>query len=270
MELNDWLLITDGRVTEGSEFGWDCYGDRAYSMSYWNGLHRKDEVSTHVVYNRDTFEVYETDVFDGDKNKSYVWRDSRYAGLYKTELNAKNSDYECEWPEIELETAEDFTEKATAIMNGFEYDNRIQVPLNLDKDEVFALMVAAHERDMTFNELVALGIREAMNAELSKSEDVRVDAVSKGFAESLVGNAWPFNIGKLGTQVTWTQDSDDFIGTWNTIKEFELVDTDFGQFTGGIMSHKYDTPVYTYTVFWYGGDTEELPDEIVREDKHVE
>jgi hypothetical protein len=128
------------------------------------------------VYDRDTFEVYETDVYDGAKNKSYVWRDPSYAGLYVAELNAKNPDYYSEWPEIELETVEDFTEKATAIMNGREYDDCVSVPLNLDKHEMLALMLLAHERNITLNQLINAALRE----ELEKKELAETDTT------------WPF------------------------------------------------------------------------------
>jgi hypothetical protein len=257
MELTDWLLITEGRVTEGSEFGFDCYGDRAYSLSYWNGLHGEAETSTHVVYDRDTFDVFETDVYDGAKNKSYVWRDPSYAGLYNAEIAAKNVDYEPEWPEIELETVEDFTEKATAIMNGEEYDDCVSVPLNLDKHEMLALMLLAHERNITLNQLINAALRE----ELDKKE----------LAETEESSAWPFSAANEQTKhTTWTQDDDNFIGSWNTIKEFELVHREFhGGELSSIVSHTYDTPVFTYTVYWYEGDVSKLPDEIIRTTKHV-
>ena len=264
MELNDWLAITDGRVTEGSEFGFDCYGDRTYTLSYWNGLHGEVEVSSHVVYNRDTFEVYEAEAFDGAKNKMYVWRDPRYATLYETELHSKNPDYEADWDETQLETIDDFIDKATAIVNGTEYDSRVQVELNMDRDELFALMTFAHERDITFNELIDLGLRQVLDAELDKGEQA---AAIKESAEKY-GTAWPFNFQQQRTQVVWTPESEDFIGIWNTIKEFELIDADYGQFTGGVVSHTYETPVYTYEVIWYQGDnTDVLPDEITRVNK---
>jgi hypothetical protein len=253
MKLTDWLAITDGRVTEGSEFGFACYGNRVYSMSYWNGLRGEAEASTHVVYDRDTLDVFETDVYDGDKNKAYVWRRPGYATAYKQELAIKNIGYEPDWPEIELESLEDYTEKAMAIMNGEEYDDRVKVPLNLEKDELFALMSAAHERDITLNELIAEALSKAIDAELDKSEQKA---------------PWPFNFDQLITRVTWANgESEDFIGIWNTIKDMEIVSTDYGQFCGGITSHKYETPVYEYTVIWYDGDTDKIPDEITRVNK---
>lgn len=255
MELANWLAITDGQVTEGSEFGWTCYGNRAYSLSYWNGLHGEAEVSTHVVYDRDTFDVFETDVFDGDKNKAYVLRRPGYATAYKQELASKNIGYEPEWPEIELESVEDYTEKAMAIMNGEAYDDRIKVPLNLDKDELFNLMTAAHERDITLNELIAEALLKAIDAAPAEKQPLTNTT------------AWPFN-NPIFTSVTWVNgESEDFIGVWNTIKDMEVVSADYGQFVSGITSHTYETPVYTYDVIWYDGNTDKVPDKITRMNK---
>lgn len=255
MKLADWLAITDGQVTEGSEFSWTCYGNRAYSMSYWNGFHGEAELSTHVVYDRDTFDVFETDVFDGNKNKAYVWRCPGYATAYKQELNANSPGYECDWPEIELESVEDYTEKATAIMNGEEYDDRVKVPLNLDKDELFNLMTAAHERDITLNELIAEALLKAIDVAPTKKQ-LLADP-----------SAWPFS-NPIFTRVTWVNGvAEDFIGVWNTIKDMEIVSADYGQFSGGITSHTYETPVYTYEVVWYDSDTNKVPDEITRINK---
>jgi hypothetical protein len=55
---------------------------------------------------------------------------------------------------IDLETCEDWVEKATAIFNSKEYDARVQVPINLDRDTLHDLMIIAHEKDITLNRLI--------------------------------------------------------------------------------------------------------------------
>ena len=279
LKLNDWLAITDGRVTEGSEFGFQCYGERAYSLTYWNQLHGEAEVSTHVVYDRSTFEVYEAEAYDGAREITYIWRPQR--AKYEAELKASNPTYFCEWTEVVLESLDDFIEKATAIVNGDEYDNRIKVPINFDDSELLALMMEAHRRDMTFNELVEFGLRQAINAELDKGEaeastptgwtrnaDGKVSPPAGTVFTAQSATAWPFNFDQLISRVTWVNgEAEDFIGIWNTIKDMEIVSADYGQFCGGITSHNYETPVYEYTVIWYDGDTDKVPDEITRVNK---
>ncbi len=55
---------------------------------------------------------------------------------------------------VDLEVEEDFFEKAEAMFNGEEFDNRVQVPLDLDDDLMMQLFMEAHKRDITLNQLV--------------------------------------------------------------------------------------------------------------------
>ena len=69
---------------------------------------------------------------------------------------------------IDLETDEDWLEKAQAIVMGLNYDTRVQVPLDLDKEQMFELMRLAHEGDMTLNEFVESILRKEI---LEKKDD---------------------------------------------------------------------------------------------------
>jgi hypothetical protein len=64
----------------------------------------------------------------------------------------------------DLETADDFITKASAIVSGIDYDTRVCVPVDLDDHELLKLMTIAHERDITLNQLV---------------EEILVDVVDK-------------------------------------------------------------------------------------------
>ncbi len=70
---------------------------------------------------------------------------------------------------IDLDVAEDILEKISAVVNGEEYDSRIQVPLTLPDNELFQLMKLAHENDITLNQFVEGVLKEAIdNAEMLK------------------------------------------------------------------------------------------------------
>ena len=62
-----------------------------------------------------------------------------------------------------MEVPEDFLEKARAIFAGEEYDARVQLPLILDREDMFDLMRIAHEQDITLNELVEHILRDAID-----------------------------------------------------------------------------------------------------------
>lgn len=157
--IKDFMEVVNYRVTEGSEYCWFCFGTRAYCLTSWNG--KQDGHSVNIVFDTVTQEVYQVDVCDYAKEKAYRWTNPTHVQAYKDEAKTRNVDdfaFEAHSGKpvkyIELEVADDFIEKATAIVNGENYDERIQVPLDLNKDELYQLMLQAHERDITLNQLV--------------------------------------------------------------------------------------------------------------------
>ena len=63
---------------------------------------------------------------------------------------------------VELESAEDWLEKARAIFLGEDYDTRVQVPVEFTDEELLTYMRLAHERDITFNQLIEDALRSAI------------------------------------------------------------------------------------------------------------
>ena len=163
MTLKDWLEATDYRITEGSDFGWYCYGPNTYTLNYTAPGEDVNDAS--CVYSRDTQRVLEVTAYDAKRDKAYRWIDPEYKEAHDNESVKRGFE-----PDvfvdgdsfIELETPEDMLQKATAIVNCMEYDGRVQVPIELSDAEVFALMKTAHERDVTFNALVAEIMQEAI------------------------------------------------------------------------------------------------------------
>lgn len=261
MKLTDWMNITGGRVTEGSEFGYHCYGDRAYYLSFWNNKHGNAEVSTSVVYDRNTFDIYEADVYDGARNQMYTWRHPEYIEAYKNEEKQYCASWHQDWPNIELESPDDFIEKATAIINGFDYDTRIKIPLNIDNDELFSLMTMAHERDITLNELVETVVRERLGL-VDVSDKEETNGIELSGTEAFVAALEELS----RKQTKFTKNDEGFLGVWNTVRDLKIIDYDYGQFTS-VISYVYDSPAYTYEAVWFNGDITGAPDEIVRTKK---
>jgi hypothetical protein len=70
------------------------------------------------------------------------------------------------WDDVDytdLEVDEDWLDKATSIVDGEDYDTRVQVPVDFTDQELLTYMKIAHERDITFNELVEEALRHAIN-----------------------------------------------------------------------------------------------------------
>lgn len=161
--LKEWMEIADYRITEGSDYTWNCYGQKAYQLSSWNGEH--DGFSFAIVF--DTFDqtVYEVEVCDYAKNRAYRIINPLVRNEHKGEADARNINFNEAWDDVnwvDLETDDDFIQKCLSIKAGEEYDDKVEVPLDLDENDLFELMKLAHERNITLNQLVEDILRQAV------------------------------------------------------------------------------------------------------------
>jgi hypothetical protein len=169
--LKEWMELVDHRITEGSTYGWHCYGSDAYCLDSWNG--DQDGHSLTVIFDTRTQTVYEVQAHDYSRNRAYRLINPDYVTQHSEEASGRGVAKNEAWDDLEyvdLETDGDFMEKAAAIVADQDYDTRVQVPVNFTDDELLQYMKMAHERDITFNQLVEQCLREVIK-QLSPSEN---------------------------------------------------------------------------------------------------
>lgn len=158
MHLSKVNEALDHRITGGSEYGWNCWANARW-LDY-----ESDYAHASVVFNSETQEIYTAEVNDkADKYKPYRWLNPVYKEQMYQEARKRRIEANRAWDETmwyDLETSEDWLDKARAILRGEEFDTRVQVPLNLEKDELFKLMELAHEHDVTLNKMVEIILEE--------------------------------------------------------------------------------------------------------------
>ena len=158
--IKEWMEIVNFRITEGSEYCWQCFGSYAYALDSWNGDNIKGYSLT-MVFDTRTQVVYQVEVHDYKRERAYSFTNPDFINAYKNEEKARGAiDYD--YKMTELEVIEDWIEKATAIIAGKKYDKRVQVPLNLPDDEMFELMKLAHAEDITLNKMVEKVLKVAI------------------------------------------------------------------------------------------------------------
>lgn len=161
MHLSKVNEALEHKITGGSEFQWQCWPNARY-LDY-----ETEYAHASIVFNIDTQEVYTAEVNDKqDKHKPYRWMNPLYKQWYIDEAKEREVDPNQAWDNIkwyDLETREDWLEKARSIMRGEDFDARIQVPLNLEKEELFKLMEMAHERDVTLNKMVEIILQQMID-----------------------------------------------------------------------------------------------------------
>jgi len=168
LSLRDFFELINYRITEGSDYGWQCYGGHAHAIDS-----TADEYSLTVIFDREDQTVYEVHVSDYRNDRAYRMIHPDYEAAYTAEAQERGVDADRAWDEIkyvDLEADDDFVEKAQAIIAGEDYDTRISIPIDLPEHELLELFKMAHARDMTFNEFVVEIVSEkiaAMNQELA-------------------------------------------------------------------------------------------------------
>jgi hypothetical protein len=170
--LKDFMQTVDYKITEGSDFCWDCYGSNAYNLSYWNQDHNGYGLG--IIFDTRTHKVYEVQAHDYKHNRAYRLINPDYQAEYDKEAVGRGVQANEAWDEvnyIDLETDEDFLDKAKSIMSGEDYDTRIDMPLRLDDDALFELMKKAHEQDITLNQLVEDILRNVIALHQTDTDD---------------------------------------------------------------------------------------------------
>lgn len=161
--IKDFMEVVDYRITEGSEFCWQCFGSDAYHMSSWNGKYEDGGYSIGMVFDTKTHIVYECEAHDYTNQRSYRWTNPDYVAARKEEAKTRNVDLNQAYDEIkfqDLDEEEDMLKKATAIVRGEQYDIRIMLSVEFSDEDLLKYMKLAHEKDITFNQLVEEAIRD--------------------------------------------------------------------------------------------------------------
>ena len=164
--IKDFMEAANYRITEGSEFCWKCFGPKAYRLDSWNG--EVDGYTISILFDTETQEVYQAEAYDYARNRAYRLQNPAYIDAHIAEAQANGVDPNEALQEddgtpikfIDLDSDGDFLEKAIAIVNGKEYDTRVQIEVEFDDADLLHYMKLAHDLDITFNQLVERAITE--------------------------------------------------------------------------------------------------------------
>lgn len=166
--LKDFMEAVDYRITEGSDYQWQCFGPNAYCLDSWNGDQQGHTVS--IIFDTKDQTVYQAMAYDYARKRAYRMTNPDFKEDFDAECQDRDI-LDIAWEDdegnpikyIDLEVEDDFLEKIHSIVNEEDYDTRVQVPVDFSDDELFRYMKMAHERDMTFNEFVEMALRAAID-----------------------------------------------------------------------------------------------------------
>jgi len=176
--MKEWIELVDYKITEGGDFGWQCYGPNAYQLSSWNGLHDKGGWSFNIVFSTKTQKVYEVTVCDYTRNRAYRMIAENKQDKHRKEAERLGTSFNEAWDDVnyvDLEVDDDFISKALAIKEGREYDTDVSIPLDLPDDLLMFAFKQAHAENMTFNDWMNKMLREFID-KVEKGQYTKEDA----------------------------------------------------------------------------------------------
>ena len=192
--MKEWMELVDYRITEGGEYGWQCYGPNAYCLDSWNGVHGVGVYSFSIVFSTKTQKVYEVSMCDYTNDRAYRMIVENKQAKHRKESEHKSVLANQAWDDVDyvdLEVVDDFIQKALAIKAGEDYENTVSVPIDLPDDLMMFAFRAAHEADMTLNDWMNQMLRGFVD-QVEAGEYTRADA--DRFKLESKGKPWPFEI----------------------------------------------------------------------------
>jgi hypothetical protein len=166
IDLKQFFEAVGYRITEGADYGWNCYGSNSHQLSAWNGVHGSGGWSANIVFSTKSQKVYEVEVCDYTNDCAYRLINPKYKDRHAAESDDRGVLGNQAWDDVnytDLDVEGDFLEKLAAIVAGEEYDSRVQIEVNVDDAELLTYMKLAHEHNMTFNEFVEQALQHAID-----------------------------------------------------------------------------------------------------------
>ena len=177
MLLKTFMEIVNYRITEGSDYSWQCFGPNAYTLDSWDGRH-EDGHSLSITFDTRTQVVYSVEACDYKNNRAYRLVNPAYKDAHDAEIKNRGMSDEA-WDDImwiDLEVEEDFEGKARAIVAGEDYETTVIVPLDLPSDLLLEAAMNAHRQNITLNAYINNALLEMLEEYKRNPEDVMARA----------------------------------------------------------------------------------------------
>jgi len=166
--LKDFMETVNYRITEGSNYGWNCFGFDAYMLDSWNGNHNGHSLT--ITFDTKTQVVYMVEAHDFKNQRAYRMINPAYKEAYDEAVKIRDIE-DSAWEDdagnpveyTDLEVDDDFIQKALAIVADEDYDTSVSVPLDLPNDLLLQAALNAHKQDITLNEYINNALREMIH-----------------------------------------------------------------------------------------------------------
>jgi len=167
--MKEWMELVGYRITEGSAYGWQCYGSDAYMLDSWNGDH--DGHSFTIIFDTKDQTVYEVQAHDYVHQRAYRMINPDFDKKHRKESKRRDVSKDNAWDDVDyvdLDVDDDFIQKALAIAAGEDYDTGVMMTLDLPDDLLLSAAMEAHKQNITLNDYINKALAEMV--EVYKAE----------------------------------------------------------------------------------------------------
>jgi hypothetical protein len=182
LNMREWMELVDYKITEGSDYGWSCYGPNSYSLNSWNGIHGDGGYSFSIVFSTKSQKVYEVSICDYTNNRAYRMINPNNVEKHRKEAVARDVNFNEAWEDVDyvdLEVDDDFIQKCLAIKAGEDYDTGVLVPIDLPDDLLLQAALEAHKRNITLNAYINMAlvdlVEKVKSGEITKQDVLELD-----------------------------------------------------------------------------------------------
>jgi predicted DNA binding CopG/RHH family protein len=182
--MKEWMELVNYRITEGSDYCWECYGSNAYALDSWNGDH--DGHSFCIIFDSKDQTVYEVQAHDFLNQRAYRMVNEDFRKKMRKEAKRRDVNKDEAWDDVDyvdLEVDDDFIQKCLAIAAGEDYSTDVSIPIDLPDELLMFAFKQAHEKNMTFNDFINQVLRDfidKVDKGVYNKEDVQRWAVESG------------------------------------------------------------------------------------------
>jgi hypothetical protein len=182
LNMREWMELVDYKITEGSDYGWSCYGPNSYSLDSWNGIHGEGGYNFSIVFSTKSQKVYEVSICDYTNNRAYRMINPNNVEKHRKEAVARDVNFNEAWEDVDyvdLEVDDDFIQKCLAIKAGEDYDTGVLVPIDLPDDLLLQAALEAHKRNITLNAYINMAlvdlVEKVKSGEITKQDVLELD-----------------------------------------------------------------------------------------------
>ncbi len=166
-----YLSAIDYRITDGSEFLWNCWKNARYYDCTTNYGHAS------MTANPDRGIVYEITVYATlDSDHPYRWTNPDFVDIRDAEAHERRLDSKKAWEDInwiDTESEDDILDKVKAILNNIDFDKRVVINIWLEETVITKLALLAHEADITLNEYFCAILRAECAKALDGTQEIQ-------------------------------------------------------------------------------------------------